>query len=187
MNCIIALGNPGKQYEKTPHNIAWMILDVVFPHAEWKKNDYANALLATIIVSGYVEPILLVKPLTFMNLSGSVIPFLMREYGVSNESCIVMHDDLDILFEKIKIAYGRGHAGHNGVLSIAKHFDTKDFLRLRIGVAKQLETGDIVKPNVLSPFSKEDIESIQSLSKIIQDVVKTIFQEGKDFAMNRFH
>ncbi len=187
MNCIIALGNPGKQYEKTPHNIAWMILDVLFPDADWKKNDYANAMLAVVSVSGYSDPVLLVKPLTFMNLSGSVIPFLTREYGVSNDSCIVIHDDLDVLFGKTKIAYGRGHAGHNGVLSIAQHFDTKDFLRLRIGIAKQLETGNIIKPNVLGLFSKEDIESIQNQSVVIHNILKTILSEGKDVAMNKFN
>src|SRR5688572_380568 len=93
MHFLIALGNPGDRYKYTPHNAGWLLVDTLVPKDEWEENQYAQSHLAVVSFEG--KDLMLVKPQTHMNNSGEIIPYLMREYGLTPETTIVMYDDLD--------------------------------------------------------------------------------------------
>jgi peptidyl-tRNA hydrolase, PTH1 family len=136
MKLVIGLGNPGKQYEKTRHNIGFVIVNALREHlhgTDWKLSKKFNAEISE-IGSGE-EKIILAKPMTFMNASGQAVQLIMNFYQLTNKDLIVVHDDKDLKLGEIKIQEDRGHAGHNGIRSLIDHIGTKDFTRVRIGVA----------------------------------------------------
>lgn len=140
MKLIIGLGNPGKQYEHTRHNAGFLALDEFkkqnnFPDFKEEKKFFAE------ISSGEIngQKILLAKPVTFMNESGRSVNKLMDYYKISPENLIVIHDDKDLPLGEIKAQIGRGDAGHNGVKSIFQMINSRDFLRIRIGIASENE------------------------------------------------
>jgi peptidyl-tRNA hydrolase, PTH1 family len=161
---IIGLGNPGKQYHYNRHNIGFLILDALAEKyaASWhKKGDYEYA---EIEVNG--EKITLVKPQTFMNSSGKVIPALLKQ-GIKAENLLVVHDELEKPFGKIEFRTGGSHRGHNGLRSIME-FCGPDFMRLRFGVGRP-EKKEEVAQYVLSNFDNSD-----ELEKLINKAVDMI-------------
>src|SRR5699024_8949462 len=133
LKCIIGLGNPGKRYEKTRHNIGFMVIDELerryhFTSNNKKfKNDYAIEF-----ING--EKVMFVKPQSFMNLSGESVRPLIDYYGIDIEDIMVIYDDLDLPVGKIRLRQKGGHGGHNGIRSLITHLGTKEFKRIRIGV-----------------------------------------------------
>lgn len=188
---VVALGNPGEKYEKTRHNAGWLVLDRAFPNLVWKKNAYANALVAgvgaealSIDVSVAKESLVtFVKPQTFMNNSGETIEYFMKKEGITAESIIVLYDDVDLPIGKLRISFDRGSGGHNGIKSIEAHVGGKNFIRIRIGISKELENGKVAKPNVLGNFETTELELIQSMGKKVERAVQAIITRGKDLAM----
>ena len=143
MKLIIGLGNPGKLYTRTRHNVGFMVLDQL--QKELQKNNISNWELSKKFnaeICGYTindEKVLLAKPMTFMNESGQAVQLIARYYKVLPEDMIVVHDDKDIKLGEIKIQKDRGHGGHNGIRSIIKHIGSQNFSRIRIGVASENE------------------------------------------------
>ncbi len=185
MITIIGLGNVGSEYEITRHNVAWMILENLFSTDRWQKNKYAESDLASTRI-GDVD-VLAVKPLTFMNESGRVIPYLMKTYGTTVENIIVIHDDIDLPLGAVKISYDRGDGGHNGVKSIMNTLDSKQFTRIRVGVSILDEEGNLHKPDVLGNFSKAELEQIDHISQKVAKIIETITLSGYEKAMNLYN
>jgi peptidyl-tRNA hydrolase, PTH1 family len=162
---IIGLGNPGKQYELTRHNIGFLVLDALADkhNASWQKK--AARETAEIDVNG--EKITLVKPQTFMNSSGKVIPSLLKQ-GVKAENLLVVHDELEKPFGKIEFRTGGSHRGHNGLRSIME-FCGPDFMRLRFGVGRperKEEVAQYVLSNFFEPTADLEAQINKSVSMI---------------------
>jgi len=137
MKIIVGLGNPGKKFEKTRHNLGFMVLDKFSRKNKFPKFKMQKEFLAEISEKKIgKEKIILAKPQTFMNNSGKSVKILTRTFNLEPKNLFVIHDDLDIPFGKIKISFGRGSAGHRGVQSIIDEIGTRDFVRFRIGIEK---------------------------------------------------
>lgn len=133
MKLIVGLGNPGKEYEKTRHNVGFMVLDAL--HDSWKLNKKFNAEIAEITLNNV--KVILTKPLTFMNASGEAVQTIAHFYKIKPEDIIVVHDDKDIPLGTVKVQKERGDAGHNGVRSIVEYLKSKAFTRVRVGTASE--------------------------------------------------
>ncbi len=140
MKLVVGLGNPGKKYEKTRHNIGFVVIDALAKTLEepynisrWELSKKFNAEVCGTTIKG--EQILLVKPLTFMNDSGAAVQQIAHFYKLTHRDIIVVHDEKDLPLGTIKVQTDRGDAGHNGIKSIIAHIGTKDFTRVRVGVA----------------------------------------------------
>lgn len=184
MYTIIGLGNPGKDYENTPHNIAWMLFDEILPK-DWEFNKYANADMLSHAISN--QDALFVKPKTFMNKSGEVIPYLKKEYGASSENLAVVQDDVDLPIGSFRISYDRGDGGHNGIKSIMENLGSREFVRVRIGVSRVLEDGRIIKPDVVKIFSSDQVKEVKNLARDFGKILECLILEGKEKAMNKFN
>lgn len=167
MKLIVGLGNPGKEYENTRHNIGWIILDTLAEGEKWQDSKKAHAFF---IKKDNFE---MIKPTTFMNNSGLAVAYALKKLNLNPEEMVVIHDDKDLPFGEYKIQKDRGSAGHNGVQSIMDHLGTKNFTRVRIGIAKENmgDTADFV----LAKFSKEEKKTMeQIITKIIEEIKKIV-------------
>lgn len=185
MYAIIALGNPGSQYAKTRHNAGWIVVDNMFSDIDFHENKYAFAELATAEIGD--DTFQIAKPTTFMNESGKTADYFISKEGILPEQLIVMYDDLDLPLGKFKISFDRGNGGHNGIKSIEEHLGSREFIRIRIGISKILENGDIVKPNVLGNFDTNELVLLEKTSGDIKKAITVIFTEGKEKAMTLFN
>lgn len=185
MTLIVGLGNPGKKYSHTRHNVGFMVVDKFADKYGLKFNKENNYL----ITKGNIDnrEIFLLKPLTYMNLSGIAVKKLANEIILENlpNSIIVIHDDLDMPVGKIKIKKNGSSGGHRGVQSIIEHLGTRDFIRVKIGIGKQ--PGVDVADYVLSPFSKEQKTLMkEKILKTVEAIV-IIVTEGVDKAMSIYN
>jgi PTH1 family peptidyl-tRNA hydrolase len=150
---IVGLGNPGSEYDKTRHNIGFMAADEIAERAgagsAWKKKF--RGLLASPAGAGYI----ILKPQTYMNVSGESVAEAMRFHKLEPKNVIVFHDDLDLQPSQVKIKQGGGAGGHNGLKSIDQHIG-QDYWRVRLGIGHPGMKGDIVSNYVLSGFAKAD-------------------------------
>lgn len=186
MKMIVGLGNPGKKYEKTKHNVGFMVVDELarVHNATFQKNPF-EAEVATFFLNG--EKIVLVKPLTYMNESGRSVGPLMTYLGIYPEELVVIYDDLDLALGKIRLRQKGSAGGHNGMKSLIAHLGTQEFYRIKIGIDRPRK-GQSVVQHVLSPFSKEEMpyieDSLDLAFRASQD-----FLEKQDFigTMNRFN
>ncbi len=186
MKLIVGLGNPGIEYQFTPHNIGFLAIDLI---AEQCKVDVRNrqcrALTARAVIGS--EQVLLAKPETFMNLSGLSVRELVAEYEVRPEfDLIVIQDELDFPLGTVRIHTRRSSAGHNGIESIIGALGTQDFLRVRIGVApeRKIEDG---QSYLLSPFRKAQMKTVDEALSTAVEAVNAILADGPAAAMNRFN
>lgn len=171
MKLIIALGNPGKQYENTRHNAGFIILDELrkkleFP--EFQENPKFEALICEKNLAG--EKIIFAKPQTFMNRSGESAKKILDFYKIPKENLIVLHDDLDIDLGAFKISENSSAAGHNGVQSIIDQLGSQEFKRIRIGIEGAEKKKDRLLSGeafVLQNFSQEELETIKELAEKI--------------------
>ena len=173
MKLIIGLGNPGSEYLYNRHNVGFMALDNLYAHylfENWRTK--LGGLFSTASLGS--EKILLVKPQTFMNLSGICVAKFKQFFKINVADIFVIYDDIDLGFGEVKIKQGGGDAGHKGVRSISQHLQTKDFNRIRLGIGRP-STKEEVSHFVLSNFSKTEKDKLlilfQSLS---EDFVKII-------------
>lgn len=174
---LAGLGNPGPKYAATRHNFGFMLVDAL---AE-KLEDRASAGLAPVSAAkgkgdmwqarpvASKPPWLLLKPMTFMNLSGDAVAPVLRFYKMQPDQLLVVHDELDLPMGRMKMKFGGGNAGHNGLKSIAERLGTNDFYRLRLGIGRPLvgETVDYV----LSSFTQEELPTV---SKILDAALKAL-------------
>jgi len=156
MFLIVGLGNPGKKYENTRHNIGSRMIEKLEP---------LN-----------LENVILTKPTTFMNDSGKAVKLLIKRYPRNSNNLIIVHDDIDLPLGKIKIVKNRGAAGHKGVESVIKELKTKDFNRIRIGICPETGKPKNVENFVLQNFKKEE-EKI--LKEVIEETIKEVIKLTK--------
>ena len=186
MKLIVGLGNPGIEYQFTPHNIGFLAIDAIANEFGFEiRNRQCRALTARIEIGS--ETVVLAKPETFMNLSGISVRELMTKNEISPEAdLIVIHDELDFPLGTIRIHRRRSSAGHNGVESIIGALGTQDFLRIRMGVApnRKLEDG---MSYLLSPMKKAQLKTVDEMVGAAIEAVKMIFSQGESAAMNFFN
>jgi PTH1 family peptidyl-tRNA hydrolase len=183
---IVGLGNPGDEYELTPHNMGFLVVDRIAGERGVEiRNRQCRALTARIQVGD--EPVLLAKPETYMNLSGLSLRELVAEYEVKPETdLIVIQDELDFPLGTLRIHTRRSSAGHNGIESIIGALNTQDFLRIRIGVTPERKVEDGQR-YLLTPFRKADLAVVDGMIDTAVEAVQVILTEGAAAAMNRFN
>jgi PTH1 family peptidyl-tRNA hydrolase len=183
---IVGLGNPGIEYESTPHNLGFLAIDRIADDLGVEvRNRQCRALTARAVLGD--EPVLLAKPETFMNESGDSVRALVAKHEAKPESdLIVIQDELDFPWGTLRIHRQRSSAGHNGIESIIEALGTQDFLRIRLGVApdRKVEDG---RRYLLSPMRKAQLKVVGEMLDTTAEAVKTILKEGSAAAMNRFN
>ena len=187
MRLIVGLGNPGADYELTRHNVGFMLADLLAEEAkaQIKRRD-CRALLGRIEIES--ERVELVKPLTYMNLSGESISCLLakNEYREDKAKLIVVSDDLALPFGKIRIRPRGSAGGHNGLKSIISSLKTEEFIRLRIGIQPEHPIAN-TKNFVLERFSKQEQAELSAVLKQSADAIRTIVKDGVEKAMAQFN
>ncbi|MBV0894407.1 aminoacyl-tRNA hydrolase [Microbacterium sp. NC79] len=184
---VVGLGNPGPQYEHTRHNIGAMVVDeLARRRGESFKSHKANARVAETWTRPGGAKLILAKPNSYMNVSGGPVAALAKFYGVDADRIIVLHDELDIPFDTIKMKIGGGHGGHNGVRDIAKALGTPEFLRVRVGIGRPPGRQDPADW-VLSPFSGDQRTQLPLLVGDSADAVELVGEEGLLSAQQKFH
>ena len=186
MKLIVGLGNPGVEYQFTPHNLGFLAVDRIASERGLEiRNRQCRALTAKMLVGG--EPVLLAKPETFMNLSGLSVRELVAEYELQPESdLVVIQDELDFPLGTLRIHTRRSSAGHNGIESIIGALGTQDFLRIRMGVAPERKIEDGQR-YLLAPMGKAALVVVDEMLDTAAEAVKVILTEGAAAAMNRFN
>lgn len=186
MKLIVGLGNPGIEYQFTPHNLGFLVVDRIAGDLGFEvRNRQCRALTARAVIAD--QTVLLAKPETFMNLSGVSVRELALKYEAQPESdLIVIQDELDFPLGTLRIHTRRSSAGHNGIESIIGALKTKDFLRIRIGVAPERKISD-GQSYLLSPMKKKQLEVVDAMLDTAADAVNMILKDGPAAAMNRFN
>ncbi len=186
MKLIVGLGNPGPDYEFTPHNLGFLVVDRIAADLGVDiRNRQCQALTARAVIGDV--PVLLAKPETYMNLSGQSVRELVARHDVQAEvDLMVIHDELDFPWGTLRIHRGRSSAGHNGVESIIGALGTKDFLRIRIGVAPERRVEDGEK-YLLSPMRKAELKVVDQIIIDAAKAAKMILKDGPAVAMLRFN
>ena len=182
---IIGLGNPGREYKDTRHNIGFMLID----HIAVRLNARGMKLQSkAIVISALYEErkIILAKPQTFMNLSGQSVQGLLHFYKIPFENLLVAHDDLDIPLGTIRIRPTGGPGGQRGMASTIEQLGTKDFPRLRLGIGRPPGRMD-AKDYVLQDFSKDDMKLLPEILEHGVDAALTFVTYGLNKAMNQFN
>ncbi len=182
---IVGLGNPGKKYEKTRHNLGFMVVDSLARKIGAQiKSEECRSLIGNAKIENFdVE---LVKPQTFMNLSGEAIACLLKRQERSIEKMVVIVDDLALPLGKIRIRRKGSSGGHNGLKSIISSLGTEEFIRLRIGIRPDHEISD-TRQFVLENFSDEDMPAVEEVLQKSTDAICSIILEGVDKAMVKFN
>lgn len=179
MKLVIGLGNPGPQYETTRHNAGFLMLDLIADHfgISWDGKKF-DGLSAKGSIHG--ESVLLLKPMTFMNLSGKSVSQAMRFFKIPSSDVVVLHDEIDLAHGKVKARVGGGAGGHNGIRSLIKETGQSEFHRIKLGVGKPATEGHAgigVSQWVLNPFSDEQLlELQQGMLEATLVRLKSIFQ-----------
>jgi peptidyl-tRNA hydrolase, PTH1 family len=185
MRLIVGLGNPGPRYENTRHNAGFMAVDRIAGEfgISVNKNKFDMRY-----GSGAVEghDVMLAKPMAFMNRSGWPVQKLAAYYKIMSRDLMVIHDDIDLAFGRLKIKEKGGHGGHKGLKSIIHAIGEDEFVRLRIGVGRS-EAGHNVSDHVLGPFLGDESKQLDSVLNRTRDAVVTILNEGISAGMNRFN
>ena len=184
---IVGLGNPGPRYELTRHNVGQHVLDeLAARRGETFRAHKTNAR----VVETWLRPggpgIILAKPNTFMNVSGGPVAGLAKFYGIAPDRVVVVHDELDIPFDTIKLKIGGGHGGHNGVRDVAKALDTPEFARVRVGIGRPAGRQDPADW-VLEPFVAAERKNLPILVGDAADAVEQLVDEGLLAAQQKHH
>jgi PTH1 family peptidyl-tRNA hydrolase len=188
---IVGLGNPGIEYQFTPHNLGFLTIDRIANGLGIEmRNRQCRALTARALLAGEAtagEPAILAKPETYMNLSGLAVRELVAEYQVDvQRDLIVIYDELDLPLGAIRIRQRGSSAGHNGMESILGALNTDEFLRIRLGIAPDRKVVDSVK-YVLTPFRRAQEKVVDEVLDTAVQAVEVILKEGPAAAMNRFN
>jgi len=180
MKLIVGLGNPGKTYEKTRHNVGFMVLEKLrenlseYDIGSWELSKKFNAKICGCLIKG--EKIILAKPMTFMNASGETVQMIAHFYKMVPEDIIIVHDDKDLKLGDIRVQTDKSSAGHNGVQSIIDHISTQKFTRVRIGVAseneKKMQDTTTFVLGKFGLFEKKKIEEI--INKSVEEIKKML-------------
>lgn len=181
MKLIVGLGNPGKEYENTRHNIGFMVLDSYLGEVKWSSKF--NGLYYETLIKG--EKYIFLKPQSYMNLSGGVVRKYVDYFKVNIEDILVIHDDLDLEVGKIRIKINSASGGHNGIKDIIASLHTDAFARIKVGVSnnKSMDTKDYV----LGSFSKKDMNLIKNNFSNIYEIIENFNYEDINLLMNKYN
>ena len=184
---VMGLGNPGPRYERTRHNVGQMVVDeLASSRGEAWKQHKAGAH----VVEAWLRPggpkLVLAKSNGYMNTSGGPASALAKFYSVAPDHVIVVHDELDIPFDALKLKIGGGHGGHNGVRDIARAITTPDFPRVRVGIGRPMGRQDPADW-VLSPFGKDERANLPILVSDAADAVELLVEDGLLAAQQKHH
>ncbi len=182
IDAIVFLGNYGKEYEKTRHNVAWIFAEMLEMTKNLTWQNKFNAEYAKVLPNKRLEPLHIIKPLTYMNLSGISVASLCSFHKTPPSSILVVHDEVELPLATISLKYGGGLAGHNGLRSIKEHLGTQEFWRLRIGIgrpAPKSEKNIDMAGYVLSRFSGEELSLLSKSIKTVEEIFSLI-EGGED-------
>ncbi len=183
MKMIVGLGNPGQQYAKTRHNVGFMAVDKL---AQDLKAVVNKTKFKALIGEGYIgqEKVILIKPQTYMNLSGEAVGSLVRWYKLNPSDVVVVYDDMDLPLGKLRIRPKGGPGGHNGMKSIIAHLGTAEFPRIRIGIGRAEH--DSVN-YVLGNFAEQELDVINRIMTKTVESIHVWVQQDINAAMNKFN
>lgn len=184
---IVGLGNPGPRYETTRHNIGQMVLDEL---ADRRGERFREHKAGARVIETWLRPggdkLVLAKPNSYMNTSGTPVAALARFYSVDPEHVVVIHDELDIPYDSIRLKVGGGHGGHNGVRDVARALGTADFPRVRAGIGRPPGRQDPADW-VLSPFGSAERDTLAIFISDVADAVEQLVDEGLLAAQQKHH
>jgi PTH1 family peptidyl-tRNA hydrolase len=185
LKLIVGLGNPGVKYRKSRHNAGFMIVE---RFSDLHDIAIDQTLFGSMIGKGRInqEAVILAKPQTYMNLSGNSVGRLTDYFKIGTDDLIVIHDDLDLPFQTIRLKKGGGHGGHKGLLSLIDCLGERDFIRLRFGIGKP-ERKSMVEGYVLDPFSAEEADFLPELIKKAAEALQDILSSDIGAAMRRYN
>lgn len=184
MKLIVGLGNPGNEYKNTRHNIGFQLLDYIAKYNDVKFiKDKFNGKYAEMYINN--EKVILLKPQSFMNLSGEVVEKYVSFYKIDLSDVLVIHDDLDMNFGRVKIVYDSSSGGHNGIKDIERCLGTRKYARLKIGIAnnKSIDTKDYV----LGKFTDEEIRILNDIDKSLLYVINDFCIMSLDRLMSKYN
>jgi PTH1 family peptidyl-tRNA hydrolase len=182
---IVGLGNPGPEYERTRHNAGFLTIDLIADNLRatyWK--DQCGAKVAVVRFAG--EDLVLAKPQTFMNLSGSSVKRLVEEYDVVLAETIVVHDDIDLVAGVVRVKRDGGHGGHNGLRSLHEKLGSDAYLRVRVGVGRppgRMDAADWV----LQPLKGAALEDFEASIPAAAQAALSVLEDGIDAAMREYN
>lgn len=180
---VVGLGNPGEKYDRTRHNLGFMAASALVSEygGSWTKGFKGE--YSEIFING--KKTFVLKPATFMNLSGESVQPFCAYYKIAPEDVVVAHDDMDMDFGKLKIKTGGSSGGHNGIKSITLHLGTENYIRLKMGIGKNIKKESI--GHVLGKFSQEETEKLDEFINISVKAIVSIVNEGLLKAMNAYN
>ncbi|MRJ03346.1 MAG: aminoacyl-tRNA hydrolase [Epsilonproteobacteria bacterium] len=180
MYLIVGLGNPGEEYRFTRHNVGFLVLDEIIEELQPLPIS-SSSFKGELYRAG---PILLLKPLTFMNRSGESLQAVAQFYKIDPERTIVIHDDIDLPLGALRFKKGGGSGGHNGLRSIDRGIG-KEYMRVRVGIGRPREKGEVAD-YVLSPFGPQELETVQSVVKRAGEAAIALTQNSLDYVRERY-
>jgi PTH1 family peptidyl-tRNA hydrolase len=182
---LVGLGNPGREYAGTRHNVGFLVVEEVARAAGFAvdRKKFA-ALLGEGTVAGVKAVV--VEPQTYMNLSGEAVGAAARFYKVATEDVLVVHDDVDLEFGRLQIKAGGGHAGHNGLKSLIAHLGGPDFVRIRVGIGKPGGRRETVS-HVLGGFDRKESEELPFVVQRAADAARCVLKDGPTKCMNEYN
>ena len=185
---IVGLGNPGEEYENTPHNLGFMVIDRLAGSHAIRVSRKENMSLVGLGEIGK-KRLALAKPQTYMNLSGPAVRGLLERYELKPDRLIVVYDELDLPWGTLRIRLNGSAAGHNGVKSLIGSLGTNEFTRIRLGIARESEPGNPVKGEqfVLAPFKRAQKQDVEETVGRAADAVEFILAEGAAQAMTKYN
>jgi PTH1 family peptidyl-tRNA hydrolase len=185
LHVVAGLGNPGDKYRETRHNVGFFVVDALASeYAISLDRQKFNAFYGRGSVKG--AEVILIKPQSYMNRSGYPIQRLVEYFGISHRNMLVIHDDIDLVYGRIKIKMKGGHGGHNGVRSIIDTLGDGNFTRLRVGIGRSEDESNVTG-HVLGRFRPDEIKTLEQIVARSRDAVVAILCEGTREAMNRFN
>lgn len=185
MKLIVGLGNIGQKYTFTRHNVGFMLADSIAlnNNLTFRETPRLKCLMANL--RNGIDDYLIIKPTTFMNLSGEAVRAVMDYYKIPIENVLIVYDDLSLELGKIRFRANGSDGGHNGIKSVIQHLGTKDIARLKIGIGPQPNLPSEVF--VLQNFSKEELENLKPVLTKAKDGISCFFKEGISIAQNNYN
>lgn len=184
MKLIVGLGNPGREYVNTRHNVGFMVIDEIakFLNVEFNKNKFSGNYAEA---SYEGEKYILLKPGKYMNLSGEVVRDFVNFYKINIEDILIIYDDLDTEIGTYRLRYQGGSGGHNGIKNIELHLHTKIYNRIKLGISnnKKIDTKDYV----LGKFNSDDMNTLNNIFKVMIDIFKDYNKMSFDNLMNKYN
>ena len=182
---VVGLGNPGPEYARNRHNVGFLVADELAQRTGARfKRDRSRAQLATGRLAGI--PVILAKPMSYMNASGRPVAALRSFYKLPGDRIVVIHDELDIPFADIRLKFGGGDNGHNGLRSVTSALGTRDYYRIRIGIGRppgRMDPADFV----LRDFAAAERDAVPELVGRAADAAEALIRRGLEVAQNEFH